>query len=97
MRRPGGIPTCGARGAGASFGYAVSNIATKQLVPVQNTIAILFWMNSCRPPMALIGTDLAFPLKLNATQWLAAPLSRLPERFAHYCLTNALRVADAIG
>ena len=30
---------------GASFGYAVSNIATKKLVPVQHTIAILFWMN----------------------------------------------------
>ncbi|MEA2928807.1 MAG: hypothetical protein QOG38_1235, partial [Hyphomicrobiales bacterium] len=27
----------------ASFGYAVSNIATKKLVPVQATIAILFW------------------------------------------------------
>ena len=29
----------------ASFGYAVSNIATKKLIPVQSTIAILFWMN----------------------------------------------------
>ena len=29
----------------ASLGYAVSNIGTKKLIPVQSTIAILFWMN----------------------------------------------------
>jgi drug/metabolite transporter (DMT)-like permease len=81
---------------GASFGYAVSNIATKKLVPVQHTVAIIFWMNVMQAAMALIATDPAFPLKLNAVQWLAAAGIALTGAVAHYCLTNALRVADAI-
>jgi drug/metabolite transporter (DMT)-like permease len=81
---------------GASFGYAVSNIATKKLVPVQHTIAILFWMNLMQAAMGLAGIDPAFLFKLNATQWLAAVVIALAGAFAHYCLTNALRVADAI-
>jgi drug/metabolite transporter (DMT)-like permease len=81
---------------GASFGYAVSNIATKKLVPVQHTIAILFWMNLMQTAMALVAIDPTFPFRLNATQWLAAAGIALAGVFAHYCLTNALRVADAI-
>jgi drug/metabolite transporter (DMT)-like permease len=81
---------------GASLGYAVSNIATKQLVPVQHTIAILFWMNLMQIAMALVAIDPAFPFRLNATQWLAGAAIALAGAFAHYCLTNALRVADAI-
>jgi drug/metabolite transporter (DMT)-like permease len=81
---------------GASLGYAVSNIATKKLVPVQHTIAILFWMNIMQAAMALIGTDPAFPFKLTAWQWLPAAGVALTGAVAHYCLTNALRVADAI-
>ena len=81
---------------GASLGYAISNIATKKLVPVQHTIAILFWMNLMQAAMALAWTDPAFPLRLDATQWLAAAGIALTGAFAHYCLTNALRVADAI-
>jgi drug/metabolite transporter (DMT)-like permease len=81
---------------GASLGYAVSNIATKKLVPVQHTIAILFWMNLMQTAMALVAIDPTFPFRLNATQWLAAAAIALAGAFAHYCLTNALRVADAI-
>jgi drug/metabolite transporter (DMT)-like permease len=80
----------------ASFGYAVSNIATKKLVPVQHTIAILFWMNVMQAAMALIGTDLSFPLRLTGWHWLAAIGVGFSGAAAHYCLTNALRVADAI-
>jgi drug/metabolite transporter (DMT)-like permease len=81
---------------GASLGYAISNIATKKLVPVQQTIAILFWMNLMQVFMALIGTDPAFPMRLTAWQWLAAAGIAVSGTVAHYCLTNALRVADAI-
>lgn len=81
---------------GASFGYAISNIATKKLVPVQHTIAILFWMNVVQAAMALVGTDPAFPLKLTGWLWLPAAGIALTGAAAHYCLTNALRVADAI-
>jgi len=80
----------------ASFGYAISNIATKKLIPVQDTIAILFWMNVMQIGMALIGTDPLFPLRLTALQWLPALGIALGGTAAHYCLTNALRAGDAL-
>jgi drug/metabolite transporter (DMT)-like permease len=80
----------------ASFGYAASNIATKKLIPVQSTIAILFWMNVMQIVMALPGIDLQFLLRLSSQQWIWALGIAFGGTFAHYCLTNALRVADAI-
>jgi drug/metabolite transporter (DMT)-like permease len=80
----------------ASFGYAASNIATKKLIPVQSTIAILFWMNLMQVFMGLIGADPFFPLRLEAHHWIWAGGIALGGTTAHYCLTNALRVADAI-
>jgi drug/metabolite transporter (DMT)-like permease len=80
----------------ASFGYAASNIATKKLIPVQSTIAILFWMNLMQVFMGLIGADPFFPLRLEAHHWIWACGIALGGTTAHYCLTNALRVADAI-
>ena len=80
----------------ASLGYAVSNIGTKKLIPVQSTIAILFWMNLMQAVMALFGSDLAFPLRLAGHQWIWAVGLAVGGTAAHYCLTNALRVADAM-
>ena len=80
----------------ASLGYAASNIATKKLIPVQSTIAILFWMNVMQIGMALPGIEVLFPLRLAAHQWIWAFGLAFGGTFAHYCLTNALRVADAI-
>jgi drug/metabolite transporter (DMT)-like permease len=80
----------------ASLGYAVSNIGTKKLIPVQSTIAILFWMNLMQAVMALFGSDLAFPLRLASHQWIWAVGLACGGTAAHYCLTNALRVADAM-
>ena len=80
----------------ASLGYAASNIATKKLIPVQSTIAILFWMNVMQIAMALPGIDFLFPLRLASHQWIWAFGLAFGGTFAHYCLTNALRVADAI-
>ena len=80
----------------ASLGYAVSNIGTKKLIPVQSTIAILFWMNLMQAVMALVGIDLAFPLRLDAHHWIWAIGIAIGGTAAHYCLTNALRVADAM-
>jgi drug/metabolite transporter (DMT)-like permease len=80
----------------ASLGFAVSNIGTKKLIPVQSTLAILFWMNVMQVAMALIGTDISFPLRLTALQWLPVLGIAIGGTAAHYCLTNALRAADAI-
>ena len=80
----------------ASLGYAISNIGTKKLIPVQSTIAILFWMNVMQIGFALLGTDPLFPLRLSGMQWVWACGIALGGTSAHYFLTNALRVADAI-
>jgi len=80
----------------ASLGYAISNIGTKKLIPVQSTIAILFWMNVMQIGFALVGIDPLFPLRLSGMQWLWAAGIALGGTSAHYFLTNALRVADAI-
>jgi hypothetical protein len=40
--------------------------------------------------------DLAFPARLASHQWLWAFGLAFGGAFAHYCLTNALRVADAL-
>ena len=80
----------------ASLGYAASNIATKKLIPVQSTIAIIFWMNVMQAGMALPGIDIMFPARLASHQWLWAFGLAFGGACAHYCLTNALRVADAI-
>jgi drug/metabolite transporter (DMT)-like permease len=80
----------------ASLGYAISSICTKKLIPVQSTIAIIFWMNAMQFFFALIGTDPAFPLRLTPDQWIWAAGLAIGGTTAHFCLTNALRVADAI-
>ena len=80
----------------ASLGYAISSICTKKLIPVQSTVAILFWMNVMQIGMALIGTDPTFPWRLAPEQWIWAAGIAIGGTTAHYCLTNALRVADAI-
>jgi drug/metabolite transporter (DMT)-like permease len=80
----------------ASLGYAISNICTKKLIPVQSTIAILFWMNVMQIGFALIGTDPGFPLRLAPPQWIWIAGITIGGTAAHYCLTSALRVADAI-
>jgi drug/metabolite transporter (DMT)-like permease len=80
----------------ASFGYALSSIATKKLIPLQDTLAILFWMNVMQTGMALIGTDPAFPLRLASAQWIWITGIAVSGTAAHYCLTNALRAGDAI-
>ncbi len=63
---------------------------------MQSTIAILFWMNVMQIGMALIGIDPLFPLRLCRHQWVWAFGLALGGTSAHYFLTNALRVADAI-
>jgi drug/metabolite transporter (DMT)-like permease len=46
--------------------------------------------------MGLIGAHPLFPFKLTGQQWIWAFGLAFAGTVAHYCLTNALRVADAI-
>ncbi len=81
----------------ASFGYAVSNIGTKKLIPVQSTIAILFWMNVMQIGHGADRQRSAVSAAARiGTSGSGRSASRSAAPSAHYCLTNALRVADAI-
>ncbi len=79
---------------GASLFYAIQMIATKQLAPTDAPLTVLFWMSVIQTPVAVA---LAIP------GWVAPSLADVPwllligvgSYTAHYCLTRALRVADA--
>ncbi|NQU70444.1 MAG: DMT family transporter [Rhodospirillales bacterium] len=76
-----------------TFGYAVSNIAGKQLTRTDNALQIVFYMQVVQLPMALI------PALFNWTQpgWSDAPwlvFMGLTALSAHYCLTRAFMLVD---
>jgi drug/metabolite transporter (DMT)-like permease len=79
----------------ATFAFAASNIATKKLIPTESTFAIMFWMNVMQLPMGLAGSDLHSYANVEMAQLPAVFGIGIAGLTAHYCLTNALRWADA--
>ena len=77
-----------------SFCFAVQMIATKRLSSVDSPLAVLFWMSVLQTPLCLAA---ALP------GWTAPSWADLPWLLAmgcgsftaHYCLTSAMRNADA--
>ena len=79
----------------AAFGYATSNIATKKLTAVQTTFTIVLLMNAMQLPLAYLGSDPAFMLKIDTSNILPVIGVGIAGLTAHYCLTNALAAGDA--
>lgn len=79
---------------GASLFYAAQMIATKQLSRTDSPLAVLFWMSVIQTPVSAA---------LAAPAWVAPVAADLPwlvaigtgSYTAHYCLTRAMRHADA--
>jgi len=77
-----------------SFCFAVQMIGTKRLSGVDSPLTVLFWMSVLQTPLCLAA---ALP------GWSAASIADLPwivaigcgSFTAHYCLTSAMRHADA--
>jgi drug/metabolite transporter (DMT)-like permease len=77
-----------------SLGFAVHSVTTKKLSASDSTTAIIFWMLAMQMPPALIAA---------AAHWVAPQLADVPwicalglcNVGAHFCLTRALRLADA--
>ena len=77
-----------------SFAYASMNIATKRLSESDSALAVVFYMSVVQLPLAFVP---ALP------GWVAPALVDLPWILAigaaglsaHYCLTRAMRIADA--
>jgi drug/metabolite transporter (DMT)-like permease len=78
-----------------SFAYAATMIATKRLAGNDTAFAVLFYMSAIQVPLGLLP---ALP------GWVTPSLADLPwivavgasGLIAHFCLTRALRAADAI-
>jgi len=79
----------------AALGFALNSVMTKKLTGDVSTFAILFWMNAMQLPLALLGGDPLFFMKLGWPQ--VPPLLGIAAAglASHFFLTNALRSADA--
>ncbi len=79
---------------GASLFYAIQMIATKQLARTDAPLTVLFWMSVIQTPVAvaLALPGWVAPVALDPP-WLL--LIGVGSYTAHYCLTRAMRVADA--
>jgi len=79
----------------ASLFYAGNMIATKRLSSTDSPLAVLFWMSVVQTPLSLLA---ALP------GWVSPPISQLPWMIligagsytAHYCMTRAFKLADAM-
>jgi len=79
---------------GGAFIYACSLIATKRITRNDSTFAVLFYMQAIQLPIAFV---LAWPV------WVTPEAGDLPwivamgacGLVAHFCMTRALRIADA--
>lgn len=79
---------------GAAACYAVSFVLTRKLASTDSALAILFWMSFTQVPLALIPA---------VAHWVAPPPALWPWLLVvgvtglsgHYCVTRALRLADA--
>jgi drug/metabolite transporter (DMT)-like permease len=77
-----------------SLCFAVQMIGTKRLSSTDSPLAVLFWMSAIQVPLSLA---MALP------GWITPQLADLPwiallggtSYSAHYCLTRAMRAADA--
>ena len=79
----------------ASFLYAIFNVYTKEMTATESTFGIVFWMNLMQLPVVLAGSDLAFPLRLEAWHILPVMCVGIAGLAALYCLANAFRYGDA--
>ncbi len=79
----------------AAAGFATTLITTKKLTRTDSAFTIIFWMNLIQLPLALIGSDLLFPVKLELAQLPAVVAVGISGLASHYCLANAFRIGDA--
>lgn len=79
---------------GAALAYAISHVYTKRLSATDSPIAILFFMTAIQLPLALVPS-LAVWRWPSPALWPWVAIVALAALTAHYCLTRALRLADA--
>ncbi len=77
-----------------SLFFAIQMISTKQLARTESPMAVLFWMSAIQTPicLAVAWVDWAAP-RPQDWPWIAG--IGVGSFTAHYCLTRAMRIADA--
>lgn len=78
----------------AAIGYSVSHVTTKALSNTEDSLTVLFYMCLIQLPIGFFLTinDWVFP---DLVQWLWLGVVGLTALTAHYCITNAMKLADA--
>lgn len=78
----------------AAIGYSISHVTTKSLSGTEDTLTVLFYMCLIQLPIAFLLTinDWVLP---NITQWFWLSIIGLSALTGHYCITNAMKLAEA--
>ena len=79
----------------AAVSFSVTQVTTKALTRTETTLSILFWMNVVQLPLNLVWCDPAFPSRIGVSQLPAVLGVCISGLSSHYCVTQALRHADA--
>lgn len=79
---------------GAAFGFGISLVLVKSLTRTESALRVLFWM------LAVQATTGMLPMLYvwvwpSAVVWAWISIIALCGTFSHYCLTSAMRYADA--
>jgi drug/metabolite transporter (DMT)-like permease len=80
----------------AALGYALNITTTKMLTSNQSTFTIVFWMNIMQFPVAMLGSDPLFFMRLGLHDVLPVLGIGIAGTAAHFFLSNAFRSGDAI-
>ncbi len=78
----------------AAIGYSVSHVTTKALSNTEDSLTVLFYMCLIQLPIGFLLTinNWVFP---NLEQWLWLGAVGITALTAHYCITNAMKLAEA--
>jgi len=79
----------------ASFGFAITMVATKRLTSTETTLCILFWLTLIQAPMGLIVAGALPTVPPDATTALWVLALSFGGLAAHFCVTQAFRYGDA--
>lgn len=80
---------------GGAIGYAISYVFTKKLIATDAPLAVLFWMTLVQLPLGL-APSLAAWVWPSAHLWPWLLVVGVTALSAHYCLSRALALADAM-
>jgi drug/metabolite transporter (DMT)-like permease len=79
---------------GAAMGFAISMILVKSLTATESTVAIIFWMLVVQSAIGLVPALLVWRTP-SAAVWPWILVIALCGTYSHFCMTQALRHAEA--